>query len=187
VKWLTFKIDTHYFYFGKQPFIKSYNQKQFSKTAFLFSNATISKYFRKLAGSLFYMQLINKKLNLLRTGKKLIKKNSLVICDRFPQKSITGFFDGPKLQSKKNGWLRGIEIRKFHRFSQAGADIVFRLNISPEVAARRKPDHDIKMIEQKCAHLSALTFGNSKVIDIDAERSIDHVLLDIKRKIWENI
>jgi hypothetical protein len=61
------------------------------------------------------------------------------------------------------------------------------LNISPEVAARRKPDHDSRMIEQKCVHLSALTFGNSKVIDIDAERSIEQVLLDIKRKIWENI
>jgi thymidylate kinase len=187
VKWLTFKIDTHYFYFGKQPFIRSYNQKQFSKTGFLFSNATISKYFRKLAGSLFYLQLINKKLNLLRTGKKLIKQNSLVICDRFPQKNITGFFDGPKLQLKKNGWLRRLEIKKFRRFTQAGADLVFRLKISPEVAARRKPDHDSRMIEQKCVHLSALTFGNSKVIDIDAERSFEQVLLDIKRKIWENI
>jgi hypothetical protein len=61
------------------------------------------------------------------------------------------------------------------------------LNISPEVAARRKPDHNIKMIEQKCTHLSSLTFGNSKVIDIDAERSFEQVLLDLKRKIWENI
>lgn len=187
VKWLTFKIDTHYFYFGKQPFIRSYDQKQFSKTGFLFSNTTISKYYRKLAGSLFYLQLINRKLNMLRTGKELLKKNSLVICDRFPQKDVAGFFDGPKLQSKKNGWLRRLEIKKFHRFSEAGADLVFRLNISPEVAARRKPDHDSKMIEQKCAHLSTLTFGNAKVIDIDAENSIDQVLLDLKRKIWENI
>jgi thymidylate kinase len=187
VKWLTFKIDTHYFYFGKQPFIRSYNQKQFCKTGFLFSNATISKYYRKLAGSLYYLQLINKKLNMLRTGKKLLKKNSLVICDRFPQKNVAGFFDGPKLQSKKNGWLSRLEIKKFHRFSEAGANIVFRLNISPEVAARRKPDHNIKMIEQKCTHLSSLTFGNSKVIDIDAERSFEQVLLDLKRKIWENI
>lgn len=187
VKWLTFKIDTHYFYFGKQPFIRSYNQKQFSKTGFLFSNTTISKYFRRLAGSIFYLQLINKKLNMLRTGKKLLKKNSLVICDRFPQKNVTGFFDGPKLQSKKNSWLRRLEMKKFHRFCEAGADIVFRLTISPEVAARRKPDHDSKIIEQKCAHLSTLTFGNAKVIDIDVEQSIDLVLLDLKRKIWENI
>jgi thymidylate kinase len=187
VKWLTFKLDTHYFYFGKQPYIRSYDQKQFSKTALLFSNATISKYFRKLAGSLFYLQLINKKLNMLRNGKKLTKKHSLVICDRFPQKKVAGFFDGPKLQSKKIGWLRRLEIKRFHRFNHAGADIVFRLNISPEVAARRKPDHDSKMIEQKCAHLSTLTFGNAKLIDVDANRSIDQVLLDIKRKIWENI
>ena len=83
--------------------------------------------------------------------------------------------------------MRRQEIKKFHRFSEAGANIVFRLHISPEVAAERKPDHDSKMIEQKCAHLSNLTFGNAKVIDIDAEQSIDQVLLDLKRKIWENI
>jgi thymidylate kinase len=187
VKWLTFKVDTHYFYFGKQPFIKSYDQKQFSTTSFLFSNTIISRYFRKLAGSFYYLQLINKKINMLRTAKTLIKKNSVVICDRFPQKNVPGFFDGPKLQSKKCGWLRRLEIKKFNRFTYAGANIVFRLNISPEEAARRKPDHTLEMIEHKCAHLSHLTYGYSKVIDIDAENTIDQVLLDIKRKIWEHL
>ena len=124
---------------------------------------------------------------MLRTAKKLIKKNSLVICDRFPQKNVPGFYDGPKLQASRFGWLRRLEIRKFHRFSRNGANIVFRLNISPEVAARRKPDQELEMLEHKCAHISHLTFGNTKVIDIDAEKTIDQVLLDIKRKIWEYI
>lgn len=187
VKWLIFKIDTHYFYFGKRPNIKSYDHSLFSQTGFLFNNAFVSRYFRKMAGGLFYLLLISKKISMLRLAKRLSKKSSLVICDRFPQQNVTGFFDGPKLQSGKGGWLSGLEKKQFGRFCRAGADLVFRLNISPEVAARRKTDHDHRMIEQKCIHLSRLTFGNATVIDVDAEMPLEQVLLNIKRKIWENI
>jgi thymidylate kinase len=187
VKWLTFKIDTHYFYFGKRPNIKSYDHSLFSPTGFLFNNAFISRYCRKLAGGFFYVLLISKKISMLRLAKGLSKKSSLVICDRFPQQNVTGFFDGPKLRKGKGGWLSKLEKRQFNKFCMAGADLVFRLNISPEVAARRKTDHDHKMIEQKCIHLSRLTFGNAKVIDVDAEMPLEQVLLNIKRKIWENI
>jgi len=187
VKWLTFKIDTHYFYFGKRPHIKSYDHSLFSTTGFLFNNTFISRHFRKMAGRFYYVLLMNKKTNMLRLAKKLGKKCSLVICDRFPQKDVMGFFDGPKLQSGKSDWLKRFEIARFNKFCRAGADIVFRLNVSPEIAARRKTDHDQKMIQQKCTHLAHLTFGKAAVIDIDAEKPIDLVLLDIKRKIWENI
>src|SRR5688500_6624479 len=57
IKWLTFKIDSHYFYLGKRPFIKSYGRQLFSTTALLFNNAVISRYFRKLAGNFFYILL----------------------------------------------------------------------------------------------------------------------------------
>jgi thymidylate kinase len=124
---------------------------------------------------------------MLRLAKKLSKKSSLVICDRFPQQNVMGFFDGPKLQSGKGGWLSRFEKKQFNKFCQAGADLVFRLNISPEVAARRKPDHDHRMIEQKCIHLSHLTYGNATVIDVDAEKPLEQVLLNIKRMIWANI
>lgn len=187
VKWLTYKIDTHYFYFGKRPNIKSYDHSLFSQTAFLFNNTFVSRYFRKLAGGFYYILLISKKINMLRLAKGLSKKSSLVICDRFPQQNVKGFFDGPKLQSGNGGWLSKFEKKQFTRFCRAGADIVFRLNISPEVAARRKTDHDHKMIEQKCLHLSRLTFGNATVIDVDAAMPLEQVLLNIKRNIWENI
>ncbi|OQP51717.1 hypothetical protein A4R26_29425 [Niastella populi] len=187
VKWLTFKIDTHYFYFGKRPNIKSYDHSLFSRTGFLFNNTFVSRYFRKLAAGCYYLLLISKKISMLRLAKGLSKKSSLVICDRFPQQNVKGFFDGPKLQSGNGGWLSNIEKKQFNRFCRAGADIVFRLNISPEVAASRKTDHDHKMIEKKCIHLSRLTFGNATVIDVDAAMPLEQVLLNIKRNIWENI
>jgi thymidylate kinase len=187
VKWLTFKIDAHYFYFGKRPYIKSYGRKLFSKTGFLFNNAVISRYFKKGAGSLFYIGLIQKKIKMLRLGKRLSKKNSVVICDRFPQKDLKGYFDGPRLQSKRNTWFRGLEMKQFNKLGATGADVVFRLNISPEIASRRKPEHDYQMIEQKCMHLSGISFGQARVIDVDAGRPYDQVLLDIKRKVWENL
>ena len=187
IKWLTFKIDAHYFYFGKRPFIRSYGRSLFSKTGFLFNNAVFSRYFRKLAGNLFYILLIQKKIKMLRLSKRLSKKNSVVICDRFPQKDIEGYFDGPKLQAKKNAWFRELEMKQFNKLGTTEADVVFRLNISPEIASRRKPEHDYRMIEQKCMHLPFLSFGHAKVVDVDAGRPYEQVLLDIKRKIWENI
>lgn len=187
IKWLTFKIDAHYFYFGKRPLIKSYGRPLFSKTGFLFNNAVICRYFKKLAGSFFYILLIQKKIKMLRLGKRLSKKNSVVICDRFPQKDIKGYFDGPKLQSQKNTWFRRFEMKQFNKLGATGVDVVFRLNISPEIASRRKPEHDYKMIEQKCMHLTSISFGHAKVVDVDAAQSYEQVLLDVKRKIWENL
>jgi thymidylate kinase len=187
IKWLTFKIDAHYFYFGKRPFIKSYGRQLFSKTGFLFSHPVISKYFRKLAGNLFYLLLLRKKVTMLRLGKQLRRKNSLVICDRFPQKDLKGYFDGPKLQSAGNTWFSRLEMKQFRKLYTNGADVIFRLNISPEVASRRKPEHDCKMIEQKCNDLSKISFGHAKVIDVDASLPYEQVLLDIKKKIWKTL
>jgi thymidylate kinase len=185
VKWLTFKVDTHCFYLGKRPFIKSYHHELFSKTGFLFNHPVVSRYFRKLAGNLFYILLINKKINMLRLGKKLSKKGSVVICDRFPQKDVMGFFDGPKGLRKKNNWFSRLEMKLFGKAGKTNADLVFRLNISPEMAASRKPTHDYNLIEQKCNNIFNISFGDARVIDVDAENTYEQVLLDIKRKIWE--
>lgn len=187
IKWLTSKIDAHYFYLGKRPFIKSYGRQLFSLTGFLFSNGIVSRYFRKLVSNFYYILLIRKKINMLRLAKRLSKKNSLVICDRFPQRDIVGHYDGPKLQSGKNNWLAGLEMKLFKRLCRMEADVVLRLNVSPEVASSRKPEHDYKLIEQKCNDLSHLSFGRAKIIDVDAGRPFGQVLLDLKRKLWENL
>jgi len=187
IKWLTFKIDAHYFYLGKRPFIKSYGQQLFSTTGFLFSNAVVSKYFRKLAGVFYYILLIREKIKMLRLGKQLRQKNSVVICDRFPQKDLKGYFDGPKLQSAGNTWFSRFEMKQFRKFYTNGVDVIFRLNISPEVGSRRKPEHDCKMIEQKCNDLTKISFGHAKVIDVDASLPYEQVLLHMKRKIWETL
>lgn len=187
IKWLTFKIDAHYFYLGKRPFIRSYDHRLFSTTGFLFNNGNISRYFRKMAGSFYYILLLRKKINMLRLAKRLSKSNSVVICDRFPQKDIKGYYDGPKLQNKKNTWFSRLEMKLFKRLGRTEADVIIRLNVSPQVASSRKPEHDYKMIEQKCNDLSAISFSGAKVVDVDAGRSYEQVLLDIKKKIWETL
>lgn len=180
VKWLSFKIDCHYFYLGKRPFVISYGRKLFS----FFKNA---KYIKRLTGNFFYILLIREKLQMLKQAKLLRQRNSLVICDRFPQENMHGFFDGPKLQAGETTWLSKLERKLFKQLQQTEPDIVFRLNISPAIAAHRKPEHDEAIIRQKCHHVSRLSFGNAKMIEVDAGQLYDQVLLDLKRKIWENI
>ena len=122
---------------------------------------------------------------MLQQAKVLSKKNSLVICDRFPQKDIMGYYDGPKLQSAKSNRFSRLEMKQFEQLSGTEADVVFRLNVSAEIATRRKPGHDCKLIEQKCNSLTSLSFGNATIIDVDAGKPYEQVLLDIKRKIWQ--
>jgi hypothetical protein len=130
---------------------------------------------------------MSKKIKMLRLAKQLNKKGSLVICDRFPQKDIRGMFDGPKLPIEKNGWWAQLEMKQFSKLCRSEADLVFRLTISPAIAARRKPSHDHTMIAQKCSHLFRLAFGTAMVFDVDAEQPYEQVLLDVKRKIWKNL
>jgi Thymidylate kinase len=180
VNWLSYKIECHYFYLGKRPFIISYGRK-------IFSLLKYARYIKKITGNYFYILLIRKKINMLKHAKLLSQNNSLVICDRFPQKDIKGFFDGPKLQSGKLTWLSKLEMKLFSILQQTAPDVVFRLNVAPVIAAQRKLGHDAIMIEQKCRHVSLLSFGNAKLIDVDASKNYEQVLLDLKRKIWENI
>ena len=185
IKWLTFKIDTHYFYFGKRPFIKSYGRRLFSITELLFNNNAFSKYFRRLAFNVYYLLLMHKKINMLRLAKRLRQQKSLVICDRFPQKDINDFFDGPKLQTGNKAWFARLEMKQFSRFGQNGADVVFKLQLPAEIAAQRKPEHDHAIIEKKCNAVSGISFGNATVIEVDAGKPYEQVLLEVKRKLWE--
>lgn len=186
VEWLTFKIDTHYFYLGKKPYIKSYSKRLHSKTAILTNKNRFSKLLRKLTGRFYQILIARQKCEMLQLAKRLSKQGSMIICDRFPQKDILSFNDGPKLQ-KTGGFYAKLEMKLFNRITNPGADLVFRLNVSPEIAAKRKPEHDYDSIIQKCNNLGKMQFSNSIMIDVDANQSYDVVLLELKREIWKNM
>ncbi|MBF8964678.1 hypothetical protein I0P70_15620 [Pontibacter sp. FD36] len=185
LNWLTYKIDAHYFYFGKNPFIFSYNKQIISKTDLLFKRDRFSQILRKLIGNTYYPLLINRKIEMLEHAKKMSRTGSVVICDRFPQLDVKGMNDGPHLLPKD--WCADLEMKKFRQVRDYDADLVFRLLVSPEVACARKPEHNTDMIKLKCENISKISFGSSQVIDIDADQPYEQVLLRVKQVIWENL
>jgi thymidylate kinase len=183
--WLTYKIDTHYFYLGKNPFIKSYNKIVLAKEDFLFGRSFLARGIKKLIGKYYFIILIRRKVAMLRLAKEMRKQGSIILCDRFPQQEIPGLNDGPNLSQSSNKRAAEWEQQQFKRVKSLGADLVFRLRVSPEVAAQRKPEHDFEKIKLKSESINKILLPESVMIDIDSDQSYEQVLLKIKQIIWK--
>jgi len=58
------------------------------------------------------------------------------------------------------------------------------LQISPEVAQQRKPEHKWHLLEAKSQALANLVDQQTSVIHIQAEQSVEQVMLEVKRALW---
>ncbi|OKL39559.1 nucleoside/nucleotide kinase family protein [Pontibacter flavimaris] len=184
--WLTYKIDTHYFYLGKQPFIKSYNTRLLSLTDQMAGQSFTSRLLRRMMGDFYHLIIIRQKAQMLRLARHFSNQGSIIICDRLPQKEVFGFNDGPRLQHSKQRQLAQLEITYFEQALQTSADVIFRLHVSPQVAHQRKPEHNLKDIERKCESIKAIRYSAATVIDINADAPYNEVLLEVKRSLWQS-
>ena len=187
VTWLTVKIDTHYFYLGKTPFIRSYDKTLVSPGYLLYQDNKLARIFRRMSGDRYHIFLAKQKIKMLQLARKMSRKGSVVLCDRYPQKDIIGMNDGPKLQYKKTSKNAQKELKLFEKIAELEPDVVFRLQVPPEVAVQRKPSHDIEAIRRKCQNINKITFSSAKIIDIDANKPYSEVLLQIKNEIWKSL
>lgn len=112
----------------------------------------------------------------------LASRGILVITDRYPQSEIPGFrFDGPQLAKTSGGnWLVcQLRIREQRLYEWMAAHhplLVIRLNVDPETAHARKPDHKIEVLREKTAVLFKLTFGGAHILDLDSRDQINTIL-----------
>ena len=58
--------------------------------------------------------------------------------------------------------------------------------VSPEEARRRGPDHDVEDFQVRAGVAKELQFPaiQTHTVDIDADRELHAVILDVKRRIW---
>lgn len=134
---------------------------------------------------LFDLLLLRRKLRLLRLGRRLADRGSVVLLDRYPQSQFEAVSDGPRLQSGRSfAWAAESERRLFAEAARLGPDLVIKLKIAPETALSRKPDHNPDIIRRKCAITDALQFPGSRVCEIDAGLSLEEVLRTAKQAIW---
>jgi thymidylate kinase len=113
-------------------------------------------------------------------------RGMIVITDRYPQDEIAGFNDGPLLLRLRGvpNWLRRLEASAYALSRRLRPDLVLKLDVLPETAARREPDMDRALISQRIADLRRLRFAGAPVITVDAEQPLKDVIRAVKREIW---
>lgn len=110
------------------------------------------------------------------------RRGVLVVTDRYPQAEVPGFrFDGPQLAKTSGGnWLvRRLRTREQRLYQWMAAHIpllVIRLNVDPETAHARKPDHKLAVLREKTAVLPHLKFNGARIIDLDSREQVDTIL-----------
>jgi thymidylate kinase len=124
-----------------------------------------------------------KKLIAARRGAN---RGLIVLADRYPQNQILGFNDGPLLArlTVVPHWLRRFEGAAYALGGRLPPDLVIKLVVRPETAARREPEMDPAIIPKRIEALQRLEFPGARVVCVDAERPQAEVIRAIKHEIW---
>jgi thymidylate kinase len=118
----------------------------------------------------------------------------IVVSDRFPQSQFAGWNDGPRLTAwidHPSAWRRAAARREREAFRLAELcppDLVLKLHIPAELAARRKPETPREQIRTGVELLRRLSYPTTtRVIDVDATQPLGQVVLQVKRAVWDAI
>lgn len=188
--WISWKIEAKRFYLGcgdgmKKPFIYK-----------LYVNTVLPQFIRNFAGLLFYIKTSYTIKNQLRIIKKYIDKGGIAIIDRYPQNQYKGMNDGPKIEMLiKKQYIPNFLLRKVIQIEEKNitdaikiqSDIIFKLNITPEEAVKRKRENNLLAMKQKKHIMDNILFENSIMYNINAEQEMRDELLKIKKIIWNEL
>ena len=195
LRWLQFKLDAHFYYMGSGDGSAGWVQGARRRLSRIWrktkgpragnsNNASPKSALARIWRSLDLL-LLRRKLRLLRQGRSLADHGSIILLDRYPQDQVNGICDGPRQQDGMGfGWTARAERALFAEAAKIGPDLVIKLSIDPEIAHRRKPDHDLDVIRRKCAIIDDLRFPRADVAVVDAAMASDKVLLAAKTAIW---
>ncbi len=214
VTWLGWKMDVKGYYLGsKQPskisdilylifrvFRRTHRDycKKFSKDSIL---AQWLDSIKRIMLHAHYVSIGNDRFKRYQKSTSMVNDGSIVVFDRFPLEQFSTqpdyrLLDGPQSQivdQASNGFLKKNLISKeFDYYRKINLpDYLLVLDVDPEISIRRKPDHDEVVLSAKNRAVSDLLMrkGSSphgnKLVRIDADRSFDEVLRQLKSVVWE--
>jgi hypothetical protein len=113
----------------------------------------------------------------------------VVLTDRYPQNQTVSFNDGPLLNRLTSvpGWLRRFEHNVYALADRLRPNLVIKLVITPETAARREPGMDPAVIRERITALQRLEFPGVRVVCVNAEQPLPDMIRTIKHEIWRLI
>jgi thymidylate kinase len=150
--------------------------------------------------ALHHLSIARDRLRRHRTGVREAAGGKMVVFDRFPLTTLSvegdhRLFDGPQIRSvvpaplgRLTRALADVEERSYRTFTLP--DLLLVLEVSPEVAIGRKPDHRPEVVTAKsraAAELATLAERRAShaVARVDADRPLDEVLLEVRRRVWD--
>ena len=146
---------------------------------------------RELALIPWALSLAAEKRAKLRRMVRARNRGMIVICDRFAQAQVAGMNDGPllsHLDASPSRTLRALaawERAAYDEAARTPPDLVLKLIPSAAVAHARRPEMERAELEDRIATVRALSFPPDTVVrEIDADRPLDTVLLDVRRTVW---
>lgn len=200
-KWLSWKIDTAYFYLGtgdESTGLIKYLKKiwsLFRKTKIISDDKAKNLNSLNSKGKIFNLfkyyfalSVAKKRMKTLKSIYKFKSNGRIAIVDRVPQTTINMINDGPLLVtngSKISTKMKDYEARYFSKFRQLQPDIIFKLLVDGEIAHSRKPSENKNLVIEKANSIKTIDFENSKIIEIDANKPLDDVIKNVKKEIWK--
>jgi thymidylate kinase len=205
-KWLSPKLDVHVLYLGagdgntgwfnssRRALSRVFGRKggmTVSPASAVGKDTSVAGQSTGLADRiyrLFHLQLMARKLRLLRRGVKLARAGSVVLTDRFPQHQVYGISDGPRLQNGRGfDWASKREMLMYREAAILGPNLVIKLRVSPSVAHARKPDHVFSKMAEKSAVVESLRYEQSTMVEVDADLPFNMVEAEAKAAIWRHL
>ena len=122
-------------------------------------------------------------------AQRAANRGLVVIADRYPQSEIPTFNDGPLLPRLNDvpRLVRRLEARAYELAHRMPPDLVVKLKVTPETAAKREPDMNPAVIRQRVLDLDQLKLPGSRVVDVDAELPLADVIHTVKCAVWRQL
>jgi thymidylate kinase len=212
-RWLSWKIDVRVYYMGSTAPSRGSRALTVAFRALRRAHRTVSRHgwlgsrsarpigsLRDMALALQFLTTGRDRVRRHRAGQRDAQAGRVVIFDRFPLESLSSddrhrTLDGPRMSrafdapmSPMKRVLARAEEKMYRGFGVPEYLIV--LDVRPEVAVDRKPDHAFDILEAKsraAVELATLAERSNQpvgVIRVDANQALDDVLLEIKRRLW---
>jgi thymidylate kinase len=147
---------------------------------------------RELFQMLWALSVAREKRQRLTRARRARNLGKIVLCDRFPQCQIQGTTDGPLLSrwlDHPNGVVSALarwEMGVYRAAQACPPDLVLKLHVTPEVASRRRSETDLEYLADRAEVIRALRYpSETAVVEVDADQSMERVLLEVKRAIWQ--
>ena len=126
-------------------------------------------------------------------ARRFSSNGNLVLCDRY---SVPGFMkmDGPQCEfaltalKKKSRFLKNLTMKEKSYYQQIKLpDLLIVLKVDPEIAVQRKADETEISVRARSTEVMGLDWDQLSAFSINANRSKNEILSQVKALVWEHL